>query len=179
MKFMTPMLAVLVLPVIAFAQGPPSQSKSPLAAPKSSMTVAVAGLPYTTAAGAGTFAVGSFSWGASNPAPLGGGSGGGKVSISSLNLMRSFDACSPVLFDAVSLGTAFNQVTLTQRNSDGDPVATVVLEGGVRVESWQLSSSTGEAAPTESLSFAAQKFCVTDVPSGNKFCYDFALAKVI
>ena len=74
---------------------------------------------------------------------------------------------------------AFNQVTLTQRNTDGDPVATVVLEGGVRVESWQLSSSTGEAAPTESLSFAAQKFCVTDVPSGNKFCYDFALAKVI
>jgi type VI protein secretion system component Hcp len=106
----------------------------------------------------------------------GGGSGAGKTSISSLNIMKYFDACSPVLFDAVNRGTAFNQLTLVQRDTNGDPVATVVLEN-VRVESWQLSSSIAEAGPTESVSFAAQKFCVADVPSGNKFCYDVLTAK--
>ena len=177
MRLATVVVAVFALPIVAIAQqGPPARSNSPLVAPKSSMAMAVAGLACTAGAGAGTFAVQSFSWGASNPAPPPGGSGG-KVSISSLNVMKKFDACSPALFDAVSNGTLFTQVTLTQRNTDGDPVMTVVLENA-RMESWQLSSSTAEAGPTESLSVAAQKFCVTDVPSGNKFCYDLLTGKV-
>jgi type VI protein secretion system component Hcp len=180
LKLVTMVLSVLVVPVAAFAQqGPPSRSNSPLVAPKSSITVAIPGLSCTTAAGASAFASESFSWGASNPVTIGGGGGGaGKVSISSLNLMKRFDACSPALFEAVAKGMAFKELTLTQRNSDGDPVATIVLRGVVLMESWQLSSSTGEAGPIESLSVAAQEFCVAE-SGGNRFCYDIVNAKVI
>ena len=83
-----------------------------------------------------------------------------------------------MLFEAVSKGTFYKLLTLTQRNLDGEAVSVVALEN-VLVESWQLSSSTGEASATESVSFAAQKFCVTDGPSGNKFCYDVVLQKVL
>ena len=132
----------------------------------------------TTAAGTGSFTVLSYSWGASNPATIGGGgTGSGKVSISSLNTMKPFDACSPVLFESVSKGTFFKQLTLTQRSPDGQAVSIVALENVV-VESWQVSSSTSQAGATESVSFAAQKFCLTDVPSGNKFCYDVVIQKV-
>jgi type VI protein secretion system component Hcp len=165
------------LPVVTFAQGPPAKSNAPQA-PKSSITVTVGNLSCTTPAGAGTFAVQSFSWGASNPVSFvaGGGAGTGKASISSLNIMKSFDACSPALFDGVVKGAAFPQVTLTQRNNDGDPVTVITLEKAF-IESWQLSSSVNEAAATESVSIAGQKFCVNDVPSGNKFCFDSVLQK--
>lgn len=171
MKFATTLFCLLALPVVTIAQGPTPK-------PKSSITLAVPGLNCTTASGAGTFAVQSYSWGASNPVAIGGGgSGSGNVSISSLNITKQFDSCSPVLFDTVSQGTFFKLLTLTQRNADGDPVSIIGLES-VRVESWQVSSSINEASATESVSFAAQKFCVTDVASGNKFCYDVALQKV-
>ena len=178
MKVMTILLCLVALPVVAVAQQPPfGRPKAPVE--KSSMTVAIPGMNCTTAAGSSTFAVGSYSWGASNPASFGGGlPGTGKVSISSLNVMRQFDSCSPVLFEAVSKGTFYKLLTLTQRNLDGDAVTIIGLEN-VLVESWQLSSSTGEVSATESVSFAAQKFCVTDVPSGNKFCYDVVLQKVL
>jgi type VI protein secretion system component Hcp len=100
------------------------------------------------------------------------------VSISSLNILKQSDSCSPVLFESVAKGTFFKMLTLTQRSNDGEAVSIVALENVV-VESWQLSSSTGQASATESVSFAAQKFCVTDVPSGNKFCYDVVLQKVL
>jgi len=90
--------------------------------------------------------------------------------------MKSFDACSPALFNAVNRGVEFTGITVTQRNDDGDPVTIVTLEK-VFVESWQVSSSTAEAAATESVSVAAQKFCLTDVASGNKFCFDVGLNK--
>lgn len=170
MKFAATVFCLFALPAITIAQGPPSQAKSPQ--PKSSITIVVPGLNCTTAAGVGGFAVQAYSWGASNPVTIGGGgSGAGRVSISSLNIVKQFDSCSPVLFSAVSQGAFFKLLTLTQRNADGEPVSILGLEN-VRVESWQVSSSIGEPSATESVSFAAEKFCVTDVASGNTFCYD-------
>ena len=178
MKVMTILLCLVALPVVTVAQQPPfARPNAPVE--KSSITVAIPGMNCTTPAGAGSFAISSYSWGASNPVTFGGGAPGtGKVSISSLNVMRQFDSCSPVLFEAVSKGAFYKLLTLTQRNLDGEAVSVVALEN-VLVESWQLSSSTGQASATESVSFAAQKFCVTDVPSGNKFCYDVVLQKVL
>jgi type VI secretion system secreted protein Hcp len=180
MKVLTTVFCLVALPMVVVAQqGPPAQANSPLA--KSTITVSIPGMNCTTAAGTGNFNVLSYSWGASNPSTIGipgGGTGAGKVSISSLNVMKQFDACSPVLFESVSKGTFFKMLTLTQRSPDGEAVSTVALENVV-VESWQVSSSTSQLSATESVSFAAQKFCVTDVPSGNKFCYDVALQKVL
>lgn len=178
MKVMTTVLCLVALTGVAMAQQtPPAQSNSPLN--KSSISVAVPGLNCTTAAGAGSFAVLSYSWGASNPVTFGGGgTGAGKVSISSLNVMKGFDACSPLLFESVTKGAFFKLLTLTQRSPDGEAVSIVALENVV-VESWQVSSTTNEAGATESVSFAAQKFCLTDVASGNKFCYDVVLQKVL
>lgn len=176
MKLATTLVCLLAVPGVIIAQGPPPQANAPQ--PRSSMTLVIPGLNCSAAAGAGGFAVLSYSWGASNPVAIGGGgSGTGKVSISSLNILKQFDSCSPVLFETVSQGTFFKLLTLTQRNADGEPVSIIGLEN-VRVESWQVSSSINEASATESVSFAAQKFCVTDVASGNKFCYDVALQKV-
>ena len=179
MKVMTTLACLVALSVATVAQqSPPDRSNSPLE--KSSITVAMPGLNCTTPVGAGSFAVQSYSWGASNPAVIGGpgGPGSGKVSISSLNVTKQFDACSPVLFESVSKGSFFKLLTLTQRSPEGEAVSIVALENVV-VESWQVSSSTGQASATESVSFAAQKFCLTDVPSGNKFCYDVVLQKVL
>ena len=178
-KLLTALLCLVALPVVTVAQQvPPIKPGSPQ--DKSSISVVVPGLNCTTAAGAGTFSILSYSWGASNPATIGGpgGPGTGKVSISSFNVMKQSDACSPLLFESVSKGSFFKLLTMTQRNLEGEVVTILALENVV-VESWQVSSSTGEASASESVSFAAQKFCLTDVPSGNKFCYDVVLQKVL
>lgn len=178
MKVMTTLFCLVALPVVTMAQqAPPAQANAPLA--KSSISISVPGLNCTTAAGTGNFAVQAYSWGASNPVTFGGGgTGSGKVSISSLNVMKQFDSCSPVLFESVSKGSFFKMLTLTQRSPDGEAVSILALENVV-VESWQVSSSINQTGATESVSFAAQKFCLTDVPSGNKFCYDVVLQKVL
>ena len=181
MKIITTVFCLAALPAVIIAQqGPPIQSsaspnKSPIL---SSISISIPGLNCTTPAGTGNFAVLSYSWGASNPVTFGGtGPATGKASISSLNVMKQADACSPVLFDSVARGAFFKLLTLTQRNTDGEAVSVVALENVV-VESWQVSASTGQASATESVAFAAQKFCVTDVPSGNKFGYDIAIQKI-
>ena len=179
MKLVTTLLCLVALPVVTIAQQtPPIRPGSPQ--DKSSISIVVPGLNCTTSAGPGTFAVLSYSWGASNPVVIGGpgGPGSGKVSISSFNVMKQSDSCSPLLFESVSKGAFYKLLTLTQRSPEGEAVTIVALEN-VMVESWQVSSSTGEASATESVSFAAQKFCLTDVPSGNKFCYDSVLQKVL
>jgi type VI protein secretion system component Hcp len=180
MKIITTVFCLAALPAVIVAQqaAPLQSSPSPNKSILSSISISVPGLNCTTPAGTGNFAVQSYSWGASNPVTFGGtGSSAGKVSISSLNVTKAADACSPVLFDSVARGAFFKLLTLTQRNTDGEAISVVALEN-VLVESWQVSGSTGQAGATESVSFAAQKFCVTDVPSGNKFCYDIAIQKV-
>jgi len=167
-------VCALLLAVAAAAQGPPVLAKSKLNAPKSSITVSVNGINCATAAGSNQFAVEAWSWGASNPVTIGGaggGSGAGKASVSSLNLMKHFDQCSPALFEGVVTGKHFNSAVLTQQDSDGNVLLTVSLTG-VFVESWQLSGSTGDASPSESVSLAFQKVCVAEPSTSSKVCFD-------
>jgi type VI secretion system secreted protein Hcp len=143
--------------------------------PRSAITMTLGTLQCTTPAGADAFGVLSWSWGASNPTTIGsggGGAGAGKASLSDLNILKSFDACSPALFGGVVTGKAFPTATLTQSNSDGT-VTTLTLTD-VFVTAWQASGSNASEAPTESVSFAFAKVCLADGASGGRFCFDVA-----
>ena len=176
MKLVCVAASVLLLSAGVMAQG--SQGKGN-AKPKSGITLTIVGQQFacTTSVGAGAFNVLSWSWGASNPTTIGSGGGGGtgKVSLSSLNVLKDFDACSPALFGAVATGRHFESATLVQSNSDGT-VTTLALTD-VIIESWQASGSVATEQATESVSLAFAKVCLTDGGSGSKFCYDVAANK--
>ena len=121
-----------------------------------------------------TIEVYSFSWGASNPVTVGSGTGGisgGKVSISSFNIMKKTDKASAKLFLYACNGTHIPTMTLHMRKQTG--------EGGqadflvykfteVMVESIQWSGSTGgDDTPTESVSFAFAKVEITYSKQGD------------
>jgi type VI secretion system secreted protein Hcp len=107
------------------------------------------------------FEIYSFSWGASNPVTIGSGTtgtGGGKVSISSFNIMKKSDSASPLLFTSCSSGVHFPLATVVMRKSGGTKAVYLTYTfTEVYVESVQWSgSSGGDDTPTESVSFAFQ-----------------------
>src|SRR5437868_6714146 len=81
--------------------------------PKSSIAVAVQDLGCT-AAGANAFSITGWSFGATNSATIDAGGGAGKASVSNLEIVRQFDACSPKLLGAVLNGKHFPTLVLTQ-----------------------------------------------------------------
>jgi type VI secretion system secreted protein Hcp len=176
MKLVCVAASVLLLSAGVAAQGSQGKGNSK---PKSGITLTIVGQQFacTTSVGAGAFNVLSWSWGASNPTTIGSGGGGGtgKVSLSSLNVLKDFDACSPALFGAVATGRHFESATLVQSNSDGT-VTTLALTD-VIIESWQASGSVASEQATESVSLAFAKVCLTDGGSGSRFCYDVAANK--
>jgi type VI secretion system secreted protein Hcp len=101
----------------------------------------------------------SYSIGASNPgsSSVGGGAGAGKVSFSSLNLMKAPDATSAALFTAVATGQHFAQATFTAAWGTGAAAATMSFKlDDALVESVQQSGGGG-GTPLESLSLAFAK----------------------
>src|SRR5262245_29592827 len=71
----------------------------------------------------GKIAIYSFSWRASNPTTVGSGKSGlpgGKVSISSVNVMKKTEKSSPVLFAACCAGMHFTQAIVTMRKATGE-----------------------------------------------------------
>ena len=166
------MAGVFALSAGLAAQGPPAKGASV----KSAIAVTLGSLGCSTPVGSDAFAVLSWSWGASNPVDLSGGGGGaGKVSVSDLNMLKAFDACSPALLGAVATGKAFPSLTLAASNKDGTTTTVTLMD--VRVSSWQASGSSASEAAVESASFAFSKVCLTDGSSGAKFCYDIKLNK--
>jgi type VI secretion system secreted protein Hcp len=107
----------------------------------------------------------SFSLGASNPTTVGtssGGLSGGKVSVSSFNLMKKTDNCSPQLFSACCNGQHYktSQVVCRKATGSSGKQQTFLKYDftDVMVESIQWSgSSGGDDTPTESVSFAFGK----------------------
>lgn len=115
------------------------------------------------------FEIFSFSLGASNPVTIGSGTsgtGGGKVSISSFNLMKKSDAASPALFNACCDGSHFTGVHVVLRKSGGKQLEYLKYDfEEVFVESVQWSGSTGgDDTPTESLSLAFGKITINYQP---------------
>jgi type VI secretion system secreted protein Hcp len=148
-------------------------SASPIAAQSvTTLNATVAGLGCNTSKGANQFSVLSFSWGASNPTTVkAGGMSAGKVSVSSFNVMKLFDSCSPALFGGVVSGKTLPTLTMVQLDQKNVVLMTVTLSQ-VFVESIQWSASEGGPQTTESVSFAFAKACIQDMPSGSKVCYD-------
>ena len=180
MKLVCVAASVLLLSAGVAAQGSQGKGNNK---PKSGITLTIVGggqqFSCTTSAGAGAFNVLSWSWGASNPTTIGsagGGAGAGKVSLSSLNVQKDFDSCSPALFGAVATGRHFDSATLVQSNSDGT-VTTLALKN-VIVESWQASGSVATEQATESVSFAFAEVCLTDGGSGARFCFNAVENKI-
>jgi type VI secretion system secreted protein Hcp len=117
----------------------------------------------------------SFSLGASNPTTVSSGAGGlsgGKVSVSSFNLMKKADKASPKLFQACCTGKHFSKATVTLRKATGDSGQKAFLTfdfTDVMVESVQWSgSSGGDDTPTESLSLAFGKVDIKYQPQDSK-----------
>jgi type VI secretion system secreted protein Hcp len=101
----------------------------------------------------------SYSLGASNPVTTGsagGGIGAGRVSFSSLNMMKAIDRVSAKLILACARGEHLSSATFTAQWGTGSAAAKIVyaLED-VFVESIQQSG--GGAIPVESLSLAFGK----------------------
>lgn len=113
----------------------------------------------------------SFSWGESNPTTVGHGTGlsAGKVSISSLNVMKRVDNASPDLMMMCSNGTTIKTATLVCRKASGkDPIVYLTFTlTDVMVESVQLSGSAGgDDYPTESVSLAFADISIDYIPQG-------------
>lgn len=106
----------------------------------------------------------SFSLGASNPSSVatGGGSGAGKVDLSSLSIQKQVDLASSKLFLKCCQGKHFDEATMTIREAGGDePVEYWVMKmKQVFVDSVNWGGSSGGGKPSESitLSFAECKF---------------------
>lgn len=123
----------------------------------------------STAAGhEGEIEIYSFSWGASNPVTVGSGAtglSGGKVSISSFNVMKKTELSSAKLFNACATGQHFPKAFVVMRKAGGDGGQATFLTYSfedVMVESIQWSGSTGgDDSPTESVSFAFGKVEIT------------------
>jgi type VI secretion system secreted protein Hcp len=101
----------------------------------------------------------SFSLGASNPVTVGsagGGMGAGKVSLSSLNVMKKTDNASPTLFNASCRGTHYPKAHVVLRKAGGKQTNYIQFDFvEVMIESIQWSgSSGGDDSPSESASFA-------------------------
>ena len=117
----------------------------------------------------------SFSWGASNPVTVGSGAtglSGGKVSISSFNIMKKTETSSAPLFNSCASGQHHDTVTVTMRKAGGAAGQQVFLTyvfTDVMVESIQWSgSSGGDDSPTESVSFAFGKVEITYFSQNDK-----------
>ena len=111
----------------------------------------------------------SFSWGASNPTTVSSGTSGlagGKVSVSSFNIMKKTETSSAKLFAACCAGQHFPKATVEMSKatgtSGGQAVFLKYVFTDVMVESIQWSgSSGGDDTPTESVSLAFAKCAIT------------------
>jgi type VI secretion system secreted protein Hcp len=117
----------------------------------------------------GAFELSSFSWGASNPTTVGsgyGGTGGGKVSISSFNVTKQTDSASAALFKACCDGSHFDKAHVVLRKAGGKPVEYLKYDfEEVFVASIQWGGSGGgDDTPTESVSFSFGKVKVIYTP---------------
>ena len=121
----------------------------------------------------------SFSAGGSNPTTIGSGGGGagtGKVSLSSLNMMKAVDANTPPLYLAMAKGQHFSNAVFTAQWGAGGSAATLKYElEQVFVESLQQSGG-GAGAPTESLSvaFAKVRWTYTDAAGSTTGSWNIA-----
>lgn len=101
----------------------------------------------------------SFSFGSNNPASISGstaGAGVGKGTVSSFNIVKTTDTCSPVMFQNCMQGKHWPTATVTLNKSGGDAALPFLIFEFKEVycSSLQWSGGTGgDDRPMESASF--------------------------
>lgn len=140
---------------------------------RSSIVVSVDGLNCSTSLGTGVFPALAWSFGATNPVnttTTGSGASAGKVAVSTLNISKLADSCSPRLLGAVVTGQHIKTVTIVQENTRTEAF-TVTLSDAI-VSSYQIGGSESAEFPTEQISFNFSKICLADSQTGTKTCYN-------
>jgi len=140
---------------------------SPAAAQQSQFTINVQmdGISCSTSAGSNTFQALAWNFGASTPAPISGSTlVAGKSQLTTLNIVKGFDACSASLFQSAMSGSSAQDLILTQFDSSNRPIMTVRLTMVV-VRAYQLNGSSS-GLPAESVSVSFSTIQVTDAVSG-------------
>ena len=109
------------------------------------------------------FAVQSFSWGISNPVSFSnGGISTGRPSLSSFNIMKSFDQYDPALIDACFRGQHIDNARFRGfKGTNPTPFLDIIMED-VFIESHQMSGSTSNV-PACSVSMAFVKISINGV----------------
>lgn len=159
--------------LFVFAMCVAASAQNGRSANRSSIVVTVDGLNCSTSLGTGVFPALAWSFGATDSLGSGGtGSGGsvGKVAVSNLNVSKRADSCSPRLFGDVVSGRHVKTVTIVQENTRSE--AFTVTLSDVIVTGYQLGGTESTELPTEQISFAFSKICLTDGQSGTKTCYN-------
>ena len=113
----------------------------------------------------GWMEIGSFAWGASNPATIGpSGLTAAKVSVSSFSVTKRSEDASVPLFSACCTGQHFPgaSVVMRQAVAAGDPATFLQYDfRDVLVESIEWSGSPGgDSAPAETISFAFARVAI-------------------
>jgi len=141
------------------------------------ITLKVDGLNCNGALGTDTFAIGAWTFGATQSISTtgGGGSGAGKATITDLNVQKQFDECSPALFNGVTTGKHFQTVSLVQQDKKTTTMTVTLTD--VLISSYSIGGSKGDSDPNESVSFNFGKICINDTASGKQACFDFKSQK--
>jgi type VI secretion system secreted protein Hcp len=172
-------ILLLSFAAVAAAQGPPGlEKKTPPV--HSSITIKIAGLGCTTAAGSNTFNVSSYSFGATqsvSTGTAGGGGGAGKATIMPLSATKQFDECSPALFGNVVTGEHVPTVDLVHQDDKGNTILTITLTDAL-ITSYQIGGAQSQDNPQENISIDFRKICISETNSGNRLCFDRATNKI-
>jgi type VI protein secretion system component Hcp len=165
MKKVGLLLFLFAICTAAFAQNGRSFNRSMI-------TVSVGGLNCSTTLGTGVFPALSWTFAASEAVSGTGGTGGGagKPVLSTLNVTKRADSCSPRLFADVVTGRRVNSVTIVQENNRSETF-TVTLSD-VFITNYQIGGDQSGELPTEQVSFGFEKICLADSQSGTKTCYN-------
>jgi type VI protein secretion system component Hcp len=166
------MIVVLFVTTAAAAQGPPSVI--PNLPPQSTISMRIAGLGCSTALGANTFSVLTYSFGGSQDTSASGGGGGGggagKPNILPLSATKNLDACSLSLLVVLLQGAHIATVDLVQQDTKGNPILTINLTD-VLVGLYQTGGSVSSDTPQETIHLDFKKICIS-APGNNTKCYD-------
>jgi type VI protein secretion system component Hcp len=166
MKKTTLLLFVFAMCVAASAQNGRSFNRSII-------TVSVDGLNCSTTLGGGVFPALSWTFAASEAvSSTGSGGSAGKPVLSTVNVTKRADSCSPRLFNDVVTGRRVKTVTIVQENTRSE-IFTVTLSN-VIISSYQIGGDQSGELPAEQISFSFSSICLADSQSGTKTCYNSA-----
>jgi type VI secretion system secreted protein Hcp len=101
----------------------------------------------------------SFSWGVSNTAQFGPGTGAGKATFRDLSIVHKIDKATPLLLKACATGQHLPQATITQRKAGGAQQEYLTIKlNDVVITNVALDSTLSEGMESVSMTFAKVNF---------------------